>query len=135
MATALGTTQVIPKNYPLFKQCNSSWGNDVMEVQTICEVGCLMSSVSMAINGFGIPIDGQVSDPGVLNHWLQKNGGYVDGDDLDEAVVPKIAPNQIQWIGMMDANTTRDQIVWMLEREEVVIANVDNGHHFVLVIG
>jgi len=35
----------IPFQYPLFKQCNSSWGSDIMERETICKVGCLMSSV------------------------------------------------------------------------------------------
>lgn len=35
---------VIPRVYPLYKQCNSSWGDDVMEHDTICQVGCLMSS-------------------------------------------------------------------------------------------
>lgn len=41
---------------------------------TICKVGCLMSSVSMALHGHHILIDQQHSNPGVLNHWLQKHG-------------------------------------------------------------
>ena len=101
-----GAEKVItPFQYPLFKQCNSTWGSNffllihpdlnldnVMENDTICEVGCLMSSVSMALNGKQILIDGQDANPGVLNSWLQKNGGYVGGDDLQESIVPNINP-------------------------------------------
>lgn len=55
-----------------------------MVTETICAVGCLMSSVSMSLNGKNILINGQTSDPGVLNHWLQKNQGYDDSNDLEE---------------------------------------------------
>jgi len=44
---------VIPFTYPLYKQCDSRWGNQLMQTQTICAVGCLMSSTSMAIAGEG----------------------------------------------------------------------------------
>lgn len=42
---------VIPFQYPLYKQCDSRWGNQLMQTETICSVGCLMSSTSMAIAG------------------------------------------------------------------------------------
>ena len=28
----------VPHHYPLYKQCNSSWGNDIMVTTTICKV-------------------------------------------------------------------------------------------------
>eukprot|EP01115_Flamella_aegyptia_P013704 TRINITY_DN744_c0_g1_i1.p1 TRINITY_DN744_c0_g1~~TRINITY_DN744_c0_g1_i1.p1 ORF type:complete len:66 (-),score=12.61 TRINITY_DN744_c0_g1_i1:11-208(-) len=62
--------------------------------QTICDVGCLMSSISMSLNGKSIKIDHVDSNPGVLNHWLQTHNGYVDGDDLDETVIPNINPSK-----------------------------------------
>ena len=70
----------------------------VMEKHTICEVGCLMSSVAMALNHYSVPIDGQSANPGTLNKWLQNNGGYVDGDDLDEEDVMKLS-ERIEYIG------------------------------------
>ena len=59
--------------YPLYKQCDSRWKNDKMGTssKTICQVGCLMSSVSMTIPG---------QNPKTLNHWLTNNHGYVSGD-------------------------------------------------------
>lgn len=79
----------IPFQYPMFKQCNSTWKDNIMEgKKTICEVGCLMSSVSMALNGKGIEITNNaqlmIADPAVLNKWLRNNGGYDASADLDE---------------------------------------------------
>jgi hypothetical protein len=76
---------VIPFEYPLYTQCNSSWANDIMDTKTICDVGCLMSSTSMAIAGSNILIpdsttDLVASDPHTLNIWLKDNGGY-DGSN------------------------------------------------------
>jgi len=39
-------------NPPLYKQCDSRWGSDRLgKDSTICKVGCLMTSVAMAMNG------------------------------------------------------------------------------------
>jgi len=126
---------VIPMHYPLFNQCDPRWGNDVMEVKTICQVGCLMSSVSMALNGWNISIDGVESDPAVLNQWLQKNGGYVDGDDLEEEVVYELSPAQIAYWGKYEWTNLPSQLPELLHQRLVVIANVNQGSHFVLVTG
>lgn len=137
MASFPGTA-VIPYDMPLYKQCDPRWGNHMMETQTICEVGCLMSSTSMAIGGHNISIDSQISDPDTLNTWLRNNGGYTDGNDLIEAVVPKINASHIQWPsdGMHTSNDIPvDQIRTYLKQKRPVIANVMHGAHFVLVIG
>src|SRR4051812_12239782 len=76
------TEQIIPFKYPLYKQCDPRyvannvlihdlkliiykknkfgcrWGNNMMENITVCSVGCLMSSVSMALGGHEILIAG-----------------------------------------------------------------------------
>jgi hypothetical protein len=134
---------VQPQVYPLYKQCNSSWGNNTMVSLTICDVGCLMSSVSMALAGKQIPIprpDGSfvASDPATFNTWLQNNKGYVGDNNLEEAAVPALNPSRVSWPadGM---HTTNDlpvsTIVDYLNKGRVVIANVDKGGHFVLVVG
>ncbi len=51
-----------------------TWANDTMINQTVCHVGCLMSSVSMALRKNGILIDGKPATPGTLNAWLRVNG-------------------------------------------------------------
>jgi hypothetical protein len=46
-----------------------------MQTVTICDVGCLMSSTSMAIGGKRISIENATSTPGTLNAFLRKVGG------------------------------------------------------------
>ena len=54
-----------------YKQWSDPWRNDIMGNKTICQVGCLISSVSMALNSRNLTIDGQDSNPGTLNAWLR----------------------------------------------------------------
>lgn len=131
-------TPVIPYPMPLYKQCDSRWGNDIIETTTICAVGCLMSSTSMALAGRSIQVAGQTSNPGTLNAWLRANGGYTQDNDLEEDVVPKVDPARVSWPA--DAmHTTNDipipTIQDMLRGGRPVIANVMQGRHFVLVVG
>lgn len=134
---------VQPQIYPLYKQCNNTYGNNTMVTKTICDVGCLMSSISMAMAGKRIPIprpDGSFvdPDPATFNTWLQHNKGYDGDNDLDETAVPALNPGRIVWPadGM---HTTNDlpvaTVVDYLDKGRVVIANVDKGGHFVLVVG
>ena len=43
------------RTYPLYKQCDSKWGNEHLGTSqnTICKAGCLMSSIAMALAGCG----------------------------------------------------------------------------------
>ena len=68
---------VLCRNYPLYKQCDSAWGNDQLGTssKTICQAGCLMSSAAMALSGTG-----HSYNPKTLNQWLKGHGGYVSGD-------------------------------------------------------
>ena len=70
----------------------------VIEKETICKVGCLLTSVSMALNYYNIKADGQLVDPGVLNKWLRDNNGYTSNDDLYEERLEKLSPN-IKYLG------------------------------------
>jgi hypothetical protein len=60
---------------PLFWQCNATWAENKMQNDTICNVGCLMSSCSMALaaRGIQLPFFCQMADanPGTLNAWLR----------------------------------------------------------------
>lgn len=127
-----------PRQYPLYKQCDPQWANNVMINHTICQVGCLMSSISMALNSFNVSIDGSSATPASLNTWLIHNQGYDAGDDLNEEVLPNLAPGRVVWPadGMhrsndLDMATVRAYL--LIPR--VVIANVMHGGHFVLVTG
>ena len=96
--SVLATNFTIPFKFPIFKQCDQPWANDVMDTKTICSVGCLMTSTVMGLAGSNIPINGASGDPRVFNTWLKANGGYDGSNDLIETVVPKIDPSRITWV-------------------------------------
>ena len=134
----------VPVAYPLYKQCDPSWGADAIHVRTVCAVGCLMSSTAMALaqRRIGIPSATATSaaTPGSLNAWLLAHSGYVNGtDDLEEAAVVGLDPARIAWNESSSMHRTNDltwaAVVSLLEAGAAVIANVMSGHHFVLVVG
>ena len=132
----------IPYKYPLFSQCDSKWGADIMVTKTVCQVGCLMSSTSMALRGSNIPIppppsSGSVSaDPGTFNSWLKANGGYDDSNDFIESSAEQI--NGVVWPAdaMHKTNDLSfDTVRSYIQKGRIMIANVNQGHHFVLAVG
>jgi hypothetical protein len=110
------------RTYPLYKQCDSKWGNDQLGTSsnTICKAGCLMSSVSMALSGIG-----KNYNPGTLNTWLKGHGGYVSGDLFVWGSVNSLG---LSYVGKV-ANAN---IASSLSAGEIVILNVHNGGHWVL---
>jgi hypothetical protein len=90
----------VPSNYPHFEQCNPQWGNNLIESTTVCKVGCLMTSVSMALNYYNISIDGKEANPGTLNQWLKDNGGYTSDNDFNEETLEKLS-SDIKYKGKM----------------------------------
>jgi len=129
--------------YPVYKQCNSSWGSNVMgqNGDTICQVGCLMSSISSALAGTSIQVEGQLATPATVNHFLRTHNGFISGDSaLKESVIPLIAPGRVVWPadGMHTSNdiplaTIKQYLDQPVPR--ICIANVMHGGHFVLVVG
>jgi hypothetical protein len=129
--------------YPMYKQCDARWANVVMgqNNETICQVGCLMSSITMALAGTHIDVDGQPATPPVTDQFLQTHHGFVDGSSaLSESVIATIDPKRVQW--PKDGMHLSNDISWgnitdMLDRDvpRIVIANVMHGQHFVLITG
>lgn len=99
-----------------------------------------MSSTSMGLAGKGILIDipqNVSSNPDTLNSWLRVNDGYQD-NNLVESQVPLINPARIAWPEDAFHKTNDlpyDTIRSYLDAGRVVIANVNNGGHFVLITG
>lgn len=100
-----------------------------------------MSSTAMALNGTNIPISETpyvLSNPKTFNHWLQNNDGYDDSNDLIETAVPAINPDRIVWPDdafHKENDLPFETVAEYLEQGRVVIANVNNGGHFVLLTG
>ena len=111
------------RSYPLFKQCNGQWADNYIDTKTIWEVGCLMSSVSMALNGLGKSIDGGAINPGTLNAWLKKVGGYSGNLFVWGSCT---SPFSLKYLGQFAdvSNYVSDKYI--------VILNVHNGGHWVL---
>ncbi|TNV75537.1 hypothetical protein FGO68_gene17193 [Halteria grandinella] len=74
--------------YPLYKQCSPAWGANALGYsggRTICQSGCLISSVSMVLNDCQISLplgptkEANSANPGTINSWLKENDGFEDG--------------------------------------------------------
>lgn len=136
-ATVSGISLTIPWSYPLYKQCNDAWGNEMMGDKTVCAVGCLMSSTSSGIGGTGIEIGNATSNPGTLNEWLKENSGY-QNNNFVEGALPALNPARISWPadGMHPTNDLPYNTVCdYIKQGRVVIGNVMAGGHFVLLTG
>ena len=137
-ARSLNGTLTVPFSFPLYLQCDDAWGDDIMDTKTICSVGCLMTSTSMALSGSGIAIAASGANAQTLNTWLKANGGYDGSNDLEEGVVPNIDPSRISWPA--DAMHKTNDLSYAtvssyLSQGRIVIANVMAGRHFVLLTG
>ena len=122
LAIALILVIAACRTYPMYKQCDSRWGNHQIGTSpyTICKEGCLMSSVAMALTGCG-----KNYNPDTLNTWLKGHGGYVNGDDFVWASVHSLGLSYVGKIANKD-------IAAALGRNEIVFLNVHNGGHWVL---
>eukprot|EP01084_Bolivina_argentea_P314154 544127_1 len=131
--------------YQYYAQCDIQWKNDKMgkNGETICAVGCLMSSVAMAMESYNIYVENSgknvTTTPETLNIWLQNNNGYSgDTSNLDESALNKIPQNRVIWPsdGMHTTNDIKAEVIREYvqdHKRRVVIANVMQGKHFVLV--
>ena len=115
-------TLVATRKYPLYSQCDSKWANNKVGTgdKTICQIGCLISSASMALSGIG-----KSYNPGTINTWLTNNNGYANKNLFVWASINKLG---LTFKGFV-ANS---QIKSNLDAGNVVILNVHNGAHWVL---
>eukprot|EP00817_Percolomonadidae_sp_ATCC50343_P001757 CAMPEP_0117425840 /NCGR_PEP_ID=MMETSP0758-20121206/6062_1 /TAXON_ID=63605 /ORGANISM="Percolomonas cosmopolitus, Strain AE-1 (ATCC 50343)" /LENGTH=284 /DNA_ID=CAMNT_0005210627 /DNA_START=210 /DNA_END=1065 /DNA_ORIENTATION=- len=117
-----------PVHFPEFRQCDNRWRNNKLGSKTICAIGCLMSSVSMGLNGHNRKINGQASNPATLNSYLSSHGGY-SGNLFIWGSVSKFG---FSFAGKYSATSAR---AYVCSKSHVVILNVRNGGHWVLATG
>lgn len=94
----------------------------VIETKTICDVGCILTSTSMALNYYHISIDGQSANPGTLNKWLKANNGYTSGNDFIENRLEKLSP-LIKYRGQKE----REPIIKLSKRHFVKIIDLNDS--------
>jgi hypothetical protein len=116
---------------PSYKQCDARWGNVTLGFgpDTLCQAGCLMTSITSAVAGYNISINGSVPLPPDMNTWLQNNNGFVSGDLF---VWNAIEPLGFTFNGFVNTSVAISENIM---KKNVVILNVKNGHHYVLCLG
>mmetsp|Transcript_20040 Transcript_20040/g.23235 ORF Transcript_20040/g.23235 Transcript_20040/m.23235 type:complete len:207 (-) Transcript_20040:37-657(-) len=122
----LGTCE---RSRTLYKQCDSAWANKMISTKTICQVGCLMSSVSMILKSRGKSVAGATANPDTLNSWLKTHGGY-SGNLF---VWGSVAPLGLKYSGKTRSQKTVQECLCNSGCEAIL--NVNNGGHWVLATG
>ena len=117
-------------------QCDPAWGGDILgysENRTVCQSGCLISSVAMALNDCNVmlPVNEEnlAANPGSLNSWLKANNGFEDiwgfrwaSIDPLGFVWEKFSQNATELFGAFDQN-------------KKIFLHVRNLNHYVLMTG
>eukprot|EP01040_Poterioochromonas_malhamensis_P010841 gene10841-11817_t len=112
-----------------YKQCDSRWAKQELGTcssQTICSAGCAMTSVAMMLKTKGASVD-----PSSLDSYLTHNGGYASGCNIIWAAADHYGKTKFQ--GIETANES--EICNGLSKQHGIIANVNNGGHWVLLTG
>lgn len=83
----------------------------------------------MTLDGLGVSIDGQEPNPHTLNQYLINNGGYAEGDLFIWSSVDTFG------LTFITNSLSPDQVIDNFNRGNIVILNVRNGEHWVLMTG
>ena len=127
-----------------WKQCGMSWSNTPMgnSGRTLCNIGCLVTSVSMQIAKSGVPTNISNFNPGTFVEFLNKNGGFVSGGNFVWAGATKAAPSfvyqgSVSVLGMSKQQKL-DKLKSLVSQPGVyVVAEVkgNTGQHWVAIDG
>lgn len=117
---------------PMFKQCDSRWGATRLGTgsKTICQAGCAMSSVAMALKARGANVT-----PGTLNDWLIHNDGFVNGNLLAWGSVNKFGKMTLMNYYRGSGSLSVANLKNFVNQGYPVVVNVRSGGHWVLVVG
>jgi hypothetical protein len=112
----------------MYKQCDGRWANQQLGYcsQTICSAGCAMTSVAMMLTSKGTNMD-----PGALDSYLTRNGGYANGCEIIWSAANNFGT--VRFVGMQVANEW--EICNGLSQNHGIVANVNGGGHWVLLTG
>ena len=129
VAGALSEEFMIQRSFPVYKQCDNSWGMDKLGSSgKICRSGCLVTALSSGLSSFGIKIYDSVSTPNVVNRYLMENEGYLG--------------NTLVWTAVENFGFTyngqtseKETIVNNIKQQKLVLLNVRSGAHWVLATG
>ena len=118
---------------PHFAQADRRWGRDVLAggPTSLGAEGCAVASAAMVLASYGAEVD-----PGELNNYLKKNGGFTKGGWLYWEKAAEFPPGVAEHINAADGS--HFLIDWNLLRGNPVIVRLryPNGiTHFVVIVG
>ena len=118
---------------PHFAQADRRWGREVLAggPTSLAAEGCAVASAAMVLASYGAEVD-----PGTLNRYLKKNGGFTKGGWLYWEKAAEFPPGIAEHI--YEADGSHFLIDWNLLRGNPVIVRLryPNGiTHFVVVVG
>lgn len=123
------STSIGMNGWASYKQCDSRWANQEIgtcSTQTICSAGCVLTSIAMMLKTKGAGVD-----PSSLDAHFTKNGGYVNGCSIIWAKADDFGKTSFQAI----ETASESEICNGLSQGHGIIANVNNGGHWVLLTG
>eukprot|EP00933_Yihiella_yeosuensis_P073378 TRINITY_DN82036_c0_g1_i1.p1 TRINITY_DN82036_c0_g1~~TRINITY_DN82036_c0_g1_i1.p1 ORF type:complete len:258 (-),score=46.87 TRINITY_DN82036_c0_g1_i1:247-1020(-) len=145
------SSAVIPFAYPgPWRQCDPKWGKDRMAARTICQSGCLMTSIATSLQAHGVQFRNKGSSklidptPGTFNKWLKEHRGYTSSSALIHSAVNGVCasatPLQCNARYAADGSRYRKNLSQatfqkFIKQYRTMVANVHGGRHWVLAIG
>ena len=122
------STSTGKSGWVMYKQCDSRWAGQQLGYcsETICSAGCAMTSVAMMLKTKGAGVD-----PASLDSYLTTHGGYANGCNIIWARADDFGVTQFRSIQVASYN----EICNGLSQNHGIIANVNNGGHWVLLTG
>ncbi len=112
-----------------YNQCDYRWANQRLgwcDDYTLCTGGCAMTSTAMILATKGVNIN-----PSSLDDWLSNNGGYFNGCELYWGAIDAFGVTSFQGLETADEG----DICNGLAQGHGIVANVNNGEHWVLLTG
>lgn len=116
-----------------WRQCDPAFGSVPIGTSNVCQIGCLLTSLAVAHRNAGISLPGVGTNfnPGHFANYFTRNGGF-SGNLLVHGVVSRISGNS-SYLGQSALNWA--QVNSHLTQGNTLIANVNNGGHWVVVYG
>ncbi len=126
--SSTGGSAVSTDGVPLYAQGDSRWGGDYMgsSGKTIKQIGCAMTSTTMALNKTA----GKSFTPKDMNNYLNKNGGYTSGGAIYWGTAAKYVSKSYTAKSYTKANVDGE-----LNAGRPVVVSVKSEGHWVCVAG
>lgn len=120
---------------PFFYAKDGRWANNQMGSSgtTIGKSGCAITSVAMLMAYRGIPVD-----PGKLNAWLSRNGGYSSDGSLKWASAANFGSmcwSGFGWLGTSTLTSPLDTKRSIDSGQLLVVASARFSPHWVVLVG